>query len=142
MEVGATVAQVDCPSADGTGMPPHSWSQVGAEKFLVRRGPNYSKNKVKSPSSGSFYELRAMDWYKGTSKVDGVATRLAAAGLPEAEFSHPYVPSLLVVNVQLPLEVRAEGVGVRATAAVGRTVINRVVGKPAWVFSAREREGS
>ncbi|CAN0137414.1 unnamed protein product, partial [Hapterophycus canaliculatus] len=96
--------QADCPSADGAGMPPHTWSQAGAEKFLVRRGPDYSKNKLKSPSSGSFYELRSMDWYKSTSKVDGVAKRLAAAGLPEADFSHPSVPSLLVVNVQLPLE--------------------------------------
>lgn len=105
MEVGATVAQADCASADGAGMPPHTWSQVGAEKFLVRRGPNYSKNKLKSPSSGSLYELKAVDWYKSSSKVDGVARRLVASGLPEAEFSHPSVPPLLVVNVQLPLEV-------------------------------------
>ncbi|CBN75723.1 conserved unknown protein [Ectocarpus siliculosus] len=105
MEVRATVPQVDCPSADGAGMPPHSWSQLDAEKFMVRHGPNYSKNKRKGRNAGgSFYEARAMDWYRGTGKVDGVAKLAAAEGLPEAKFSHPSVPSLLVVNVQLPME--------------------------------------
>lgn len=107
MEVGATVPQADCPSADGAGMPPHSWSQVDAEKFMVRHGPNYSKNKRKGRNAGgSFYEARAMDWYHCTRKLDGVAKLAAAEGLPEAKFSHPSVPSLLVVNVQLPMEVR------------------------------------
>lgn len=106
MEVGATVPQTDCPSADGTGMPPHSWSQVDPSKFMVRQGPNYSKHKRKDRNAGgSCYELRAMDWYKASQKVNGVAKLAAAAALPEAKFSHPSVPSLLVVNVQLPTEV-------------------------------------
>lgn len=107
MDVGATVPQTECLSQDGEGMPPHSWSQVDAQKFLVRHGPNYSKNKRKEKSAGgSFYELRAMDWFNNSShKVDGVAKLAAASGLPEAAFSHPSVPSLLVVNVQLPTEV-------------------------------------
>lgn len=106
--VGATVTHADCSSADGVGMPPHSWSQVDPSKFMVRQGPNYSKHKRKDRNAGgSCYELRAMDWYKAGQKVDGVA-KLAAAALPEAKFSHPSVPSLLVVNVQLPTEVRAE----------------------------------
>lgn len=107
-EVGATVPQTECTSLDGAGMPPHSWSRVDAEKFLVRHGPNYSKNKAKDRNTGgSLYELRAVDWFNNSScKVDGVAKLAAAAGLPEAEFSHPSVPSLLVVNVQLPMEVR------------------------------------
>lgn len=108
MEVGATVTKADCASLDGEGMPPHSWSQVDAEKkFLVRHGPNYSKNKRKDRGAGgSFYELRAMDWFNNSSrKVDGVAKLAVASGLPDAEFSHPSVPSLLVVNVQLPTEV-------------------------------------
>lgn len=105
MEVGATVTHADCASADGVGMPPHSWSQVDPSKFMVRQGPNYSKHKRKDRNNGgSCYELRAMDWYKAGQKVDGVA-KLATA-LPEAKFSHPSVPSLLVVNVQLPTEVR------------------------------------
>ena len=107
MEVGATVTHADCASADGAGMPPHSWSQVDPSKFMVRQGPNYSKHKRKDHNAGgSFYELRAMDWYKGAQKVDGVAKLAAATALPEAKFSHSSVPSLLVVNVQLPTEVR------------------------------------
>eukprot|EP00752_Nemacystus_decipiens_P003394 g3140.t1 len=105
MEVGATVTHADCASADGVGMAPHSWSQVDPIKFMVRQGPNYSKHKRKDRSTGgSFYELRAMDWYKASHKVDGVAKLAAATALPEAQFSHPSVPSLLVVNVQLPTE--------------------------------------
>ena len=107
MEVGATVTHADCASADGVGMPPHSWSQVDPSKFMVRQGPNYSKHKRKDRNiGGSCYELRAMDWYKASQKVDGVAKLAAATALPEAKFSHPSVPSLLVVNVQLPTEVR------------------------------------
>jgi len=108
MEVGATVTQTDCPSADGAGMPPHSWSTVDPAKFQVRQGPNYPKNKRKARNAGgSFYELRAMDWFRASGgKVDGVAGLAAGAALPEAKFSHPSVPSLLVVNVQLPQEVR------------------------------------
>ncbi|CAN0281896.1 unnamed protein product [Pylaiella littoralis] len=106
MEVGATVPQTECPSLDGEGMPPHSWSRVDAAKFFVRHGPNYPKHKKKDRSQGgSFYELKAMDWLnKSSHKVDGVAKLATASGLPEAEFSHPSVPSLLVVNVQLPME--------------------------------------
>lgn len=113
MEVGATVTHAECASADGVGMPPHSWSQVDPSKFMVRQGPNYSKHKRKDRSTGgSFYELRAMDWYKAGQKVDGVAKLAAATALPEAKFSHPSVPSLLVVNVQLPTEVRTAERGV------------------------------
>lgn len=100
--------QTDCSGADGTGMPPHSWSRLGAEKFLVRQGPNYVKNKRKGNSAGSFYELQGVDWYRAGRKVDEVAKLV---DLPEPEFSHPAVPSLLVVNVQLPLEVGGARVG-------------------------------
>lgn len=120
MEIGATVTHADCPSADGAGMPPHSWSPVDPSKFMVRQGPNYSKHKRKDRNAGgTFYELRAMDWYKASRKVDGVANQAAAAALPEAKFSHPSVPSLLVVNVQLPTEVSSEQRhGVHAEVAV------------------------
>lgn len=104
MEAGAAVPQTECDAAtDGTGMPPHSWSRVAAEKFLVRKGPNYVSNKRKDRSAGSFFELSRMDWYKAAQKVDGVGNLVE---LPKAEFGHSSVPSLLVVNVQLPLEVR------------------------------------
>ena len=102
MESGATVPQTHCAAADGAGMPPHSWSHVTAEKFLVRQGPNYLKTKRKAKSGGSFYEVRGVDWYRADKKVDGVGSLV---DLPEPEFSHPSVPSLLVVNVQLPMEV-------------------------------------
>ncbi len=109
MEVGATVTRTDCASADGVGMPPHSWSPVDPAKFQVRQGPNYAKNKRKARNAGgTFYQLQAMDWYRAGRKVDGVAGLASAAALPEAKFSHPSVPSLLVVNVQLPTEVGLE----------------------------------
>lgn len=84
-------------------MPPHSWSSINPEKFLVRQGPDYAVRKQKARSVGpSLFRLHAVDWYKA-------GKRLAKAGglvqLPKAEFSHPLVPSLLIVNVQLPLEV-------------------------------------
>lgn len=106
MSAGGTVPRAESNNVDqdGKGMPPHSWSTIDAEKFMVRQGPDYAIRKLKTHSVGpSFFDLIAVDWYKADR-------RLARAGgltqLPKAEFSHPSVPSLVIVNVQLPLEVR------------------------------------
>lgn len=102
---GCTVAQTECrsdPAADEA-MPPHSWSQVKADKFNVRQGPDYGLQKRKARSVGPpLYQLCGVDWYRSGSRLEGVG---GLADLPRAEFSHPSVPSLLIVNVQLPLEV-------------------------------------
>lgn len=104
---GATVARARSHDADREGneaMPIHSWSNTDAEKFMVRQGPDYTLRKLKAPSMGpSLFDLCAVDWYKAGRRL----TRAGGlAQLPKAEFSHASVPSLLIVNVQLPLEVR------------------------------------
>lgn len=102
MEVGASVPRAECEAADSAGMSTHSWSRVGAEKFLVRQGPDYTSTKKKSQSASSLYELCRLEWYKAGKRVEGVGKLVE---LPKAEHANTAVPSLLVVNVQLPLEV-------------------------------------
>lgn len=119
MEAGATVPRANTHISDAVdneeSMPSHSWSTVKAETFAVRQGPNYAFHKNKGSSVESLYELRGVDLFKAKLKVDGVAESL---DLPVAEFGHPTVPSLLVVNVQLPLEVWCNAHGVNSTAVL------------------------
>ena len=39
----------------------NSWCVGNASTFLLRTGPDYSKNKLKSPSLPSFYEVVAVE---------------------------------------------------------------------------------
>lgn len=96
-----TVCNADCASPDGIGMPKHSWSRVSAKKFVVRQ-PEYATRKRKAASAESFYELLGVDWYQAEERLHRIGDKVE---LPRTEFSHPALPSLLIVNVQLPSEV-------------------------------------
>ncbi|KAG5184846.1 hypothetical protein JKP88DRAFT_313826 [Tribonema minus] len=112
--------------------PLHSWSPLRAGVFLVRHGPNYRKRGLKAASEAALYDMVGCDLFTSAhAKVDGIADRVALPAPPHAS-PHPLlscharplhaplplppprrraqvlsllvVPSLLVVNIQLPLE--------------------------------------
>lgn len=96
---GSTVPQTECALED---IPLFSWAQIDAKEFQVRHGPEYAQLRNKEASLHSLYELAAIDWYVSDHRLRRVGDMVE---LPSAEFSHPSVPSLFVINVQLPMEV-------------------------------------
>ena len=81
----------------------HAWYPCDASTFSMRVGPNYSFTKQKAPSSQALYESVGLDLYRSDAKVDHIATHLNIPPEWLAMDSHQEgVPSLLVVNVQMP----------------------------------------
>ncbi|XP_027358823.1 uncharacterized protein LOC113867622 isoform X1 [Abrus precatorius] len=78
---------------------PGSWSPVESSSFRVR-GKNYFRDKKKdfAPSSAAFYPLGA-DLFLSSRKIDHIArfVQIPAINIPGD------VPSILIVNIQIPL---------------------------------------
>ncbi|CAJ1946889.1 unnamed protein product [Sphenostylis stenocarpa] len=78
---------------------PGSWSQIEPSSFRVR-GKNYFRDKKKdfAPSSAAFYPLGA-DLFLSPRKIDHIARfiQIPAINIPGD------VPSILIVNLQIPL---------------------------------------
>ncbi|CAM9549464.1 unnamed protein product [Choristocarpus tenellus] len=96
---GETVPEVPC--GEPTAMPQHSWSRVAGNTFRVRMGPNYLRTKHKEPSGEALYELVAIDWYRSEARLERLGERIS---LPIVERGHPTVPSLFIINMQMPME--------------------------------------
>ena len=80
----------------------HSWCQLDASTFSMRKGPNYKKTGEKAPSAKSLYELVGVDFVKASTKIDNFGSKV---NLPEEwkiETHQAGVPPIFVINAQLP----------------------------------------
>ncbi|ESW23166.1 hypothetical protein PHAVU_004G024000 [Phaseolus vulgaris] len=78
---------------------PGSWSQIEPSSFRVR-GKNYFRDKKKdfAPNSAAFYPLGA-DLFLSARKVDHIARFIQIPAINV----HGDVPSILIINIQIPL---------------------------------------
>jgi hypothetical protein len=82
--------------------PSRWWSNCDPEHFHLRSGQNYSKNQEKAPSPPSLMQLVGADIVRCQSRIDHIASSLHLH--PEwldQERSHPDIPSLFIINVQV-----------------------------------------
>jgi len=87
------------------GLPGKSrWSPVPPQRFEVRAGPNYQRNKHKITAESTFYEPIAVDLLTSSSRIDHVTRFMDFSG--EAKGMDQWMedlPPYFVVNFQLPL---------------------------------------
>lgn len=99
---GATVPLAD-PSGEELA---HTWSRGDATSFRVRSGPNYRRTGAKESSLSAFYDAAGVDIFT-TCKRGVKADRIGEmVNVPEPPFTSPHasVPSVFIINMQLPLE--------------------------------------
>ena len=101
---GETFPFAECSASSP--FPPHSWGRADHSRFNVRIGPNYERNKKKAPSASPLYEIFAVDVFATEKRVDHVMEKMYIPELDSMLFSetHPHVPGVFVVQVQIPSE--------------------------------------
>ncbi|KAG5190656.1 hypothetical protein JKP88DRAFT_298347 [Tribonema minus] len=101
---GASLPQLAAAAAHGEHPLTHCWAPTKASSFMVRHGPNYKRRGLKVPSAPALYEVVAVDWFTCAGrKADNVGARVLLPAPPHAS-PHPSIPSIIIVNAQLPLE--------------------------------------
>ncbi|KAG5188533.1 hypothetical protein JKP88DRAFT_304425 [Tribonema minus] len=98
--VGASYARNDAPEQ----APCNRWSPGDATGFCVRT-KGYCKSREKGPSLAALYDLKAMDCYHSPYRINDIKSHVRGldallAGVPPT--GHPDIPSLFIINVQLP----------------------------------------
>jgi hypothetical protein len=82
----------------------NTWSIIDAQRFNLRCGPNYYKNKNKQPSSSALYDLIGMDLCEQECKNFHVASRVRLPELEKSQVNNESgLPEMLVVSFQAPL---------------------------------------
>jgi len=80
----------------------HAWTELPAENFRVRCGPNYPKNGFKAPSAPALGSVVAVDVLRSERKVlDLLSLNHIALPPPTAGWCEAY-PEFVVINQQLP----------------------------------------
>lgn len=87
---------------DVDGGPPGTWSVAPASTFKIRQ-PGYAKSKRKAPSDKAFFEVVAVDLFDTDARVGRIFEQVVLP-VPAFESPDPDVPSLFVVNAQIPSE--------------------------------------
>lgn len=87
---------------------PLLWNSTDGEKFNLRIGPNYSRNKKKAPSGPALYDCIAADLIQSTgkNKIKHIASKVQ---LPKprdvdhlTEIVSSGLPRLIILNIQIP----------------------------------------
>mmetsp|Transcript_2409 Transcript_2409/g.3493 ORF Transcript_2409/g.3493 Transcript_2409/m.3493 type:complete len:605 (+) Transcript_2409:217-2031(+) len=101
---GATMSRAIDHAPGNLSAPPHTWQEGNHEVFNVR-GPKYMKDGKKVPSSPGAYRMIGCDIYSCNERIDNIAdAHINMKNFGEKALKSPLeaVPSLLVVNCQLP----------------------------------------
>jgi len=89
------------------GLARRRWSPLPPQRFEVRVGPNYQRNKTKRAAVSTFYEPIAIDLLTSSSRIDHVTRFIDFSGVEDAVGSGERwmegLPPYFVVNFQLPL---------------------------------------
>lgn len=83
----------------------NTWANGVSSKFNVRQGPNYNSNKKKAPSNQSLMTLVGVDCINTPSRIDNFGSNVILPNeWKDADTNVKGVPSLFIVNVQIPSE--------------------------------------
>eukprot|EP01041_Mallomonas_annulata_P007417 gene7418-15154_t len=107
---GSTLIQNTQSSEGVTETPPNTWESCSSSIFNLRVGPNYDRFKNKAPSSSPFMELVAVDLIGCDQRIDHIGSKVKlpnewtdrGRGTGTGVVSD--IPSLFIVNVQIPSE--------------------------------------
>lgn len=86
---------------------PHSYANTDASTFHLRIGPNYKKNKQKSPSAPALYDLVSMDFLYADTALKNTSDRFRIPSIPgvtDISTGHAHIPPMLIINTWLPGE--------------------------------------
>jgi len=86
---------------------PHSYANTDASTFHLRIGPNYKKNKQKSPSAPALYDLVSMDFLYADTALKNTSDRFripSIKGVTDISTGHAHIPPMLIINTWLPGE--------------------------------------
>ena len=82
----------------------HAWTDVPADNFRVRCGPDYAKKGLKAPSAPALGTVVGVDCLRSSGKIFNImALNYIALPEPTPGWQEPY-PEFLVINQQLPVE--------------------------------------
>jgi hypothetical protein len=85
--------------------PEHTWSKIDHSDFNVRIGPNYSYHKKKAPSPPALYDAFAVDVFCSHTRMDHATPKFHLPDEYTSIDTHdPYVPPIMVVQIQIPAE--------------------------------------
>ncbi|KAJ8608819.1 hypothetical protein CTAYLR_009360 [Chrysophaeum taylorii] len=87
---------------DEQGGPPGTWSVAPGSTFKIRQ-VGYAKSKRKAPSEDAFFQVVSVDLFDTDARVNRMSDHVSFA-LPTVKSPDPDVPSLFVVNAQIPSE--------------------------------------
>jgi len=97
-------------SDSSSNISPSSWCKTSGEQFSVRTGPDYAKNKKKSPSASPLYEIIDVRYFNSPKRTTNIADVLpfpTIKAFPDSKvpvIKDPNVPELLVVHFNFPSE--------------------------------------
>lgn len=78
------------------------WTDLSADTFMLRVGPDYTLNKRKSPSEAPLYTVIHADVYETPSKIPNISRFFDLSSLTPPT-SPDILPNTLVINVMCPL---------------------------------------
>lgn len=81
---------------------PGTWSVAPAGTFKIRQ-PGYAKNRRKAPSDTAFFQVVSVDLFDTELRVNQISEHVLFPK-PAVESPDPHIPSLFVVNAQIPSE--------------------------------------
>ena len=90
---------------DSIKIQPHSYANTDAATFHLRVGPNYKKNKQKSPSAPALYDLYSMDFLYADTALKNVSDKFSIPSIPgitDISTGHSHIPPMLIINTWLP----------------------------------------
>jgi hypothetical protein len=124
IKAGSTLRQIDfniktptsssgstCINEFDTFIPPDcTWSSCDPNRFNLRIGPDYTKNKLKQPSQGSLMNVVGVEFLQSTTRIDDIGSKVelpsewTTYNSSDKQHRIPVSP-LLILNFQFPSEI-------------------------------------